>query len=137
MRLIHTADGEGGCNALVAALHGAGVLGVEGAALLVSRTATLTSPVSPNRRTRRRLTAPQAIDWRAVHRRNFLPGKQPTERRRTSGDDIADHRPHLLRAKHGENPEEQHGEDEVGQRAGADDGDTLEHRLAVEKANAS
>ena len=32
MCLIHPADGEGGCAALVAALHGAGVLGVEGAA---------------------------------------------------------------------------------------------------------
>ena len=33
--LIHSADGEGGRNALVAALHGAGILGIEGAALLV------------------------------------------------------------------------------------------------------
>ena len=41
MRLIHPADGEGGCNALVAALHGAGVLGVEGAALLVDHDAVL------------------------------------------------------------------------------------------------
>ena len=39
MCLIHPADGEGGCNALVAALHGAGVLGVEGAALLVDHNA--------------------------------------------------------------------------------------------------
>ena len=35
MCLIHSADGEGGRNALVAALHGAGILGIEGAALLV------------------------------------------------------------------------------------------------------
>ena len=33
--LIHSADGESGRNALVAALHGAGILGIEGAALLV------------------------------------------------------------------------------------------------------
>jgi len=41
MCLIHPADGEGGCDALVAALHGAGVLGVEGAALLVDHDAVL------------------------------------------------------------------------------------------------
>ena len=39
--LIHPADGEGAGNALVAALHGAGVLGVEGAALLVDHDAVL------------------------------------------------------------------------------------------------
>ena len=39
--LIHPADGEGGRNALVAALHGVGILGVEGAALLVDHDAVL------------------------------------------------------------------------------------------------
>ena len=37
--LIHPADGEGGRDPFVAALHGAGVLGVEGAALLVDHDA--------------------------------------------------------------------------------------------------
>ena len=41
MCLIDPADGEGGRDALVAALHGAGVLGVEGAALLVDHDAVL------------------------------------------------------------------------------------------------
>ncbi len=43
--LIDPADGEGGRDALVAALHGAGVLGVEGAALLVDHDAVLSQGV--------------------------------------------------------------------------------------------
>ena len=39
VRLIHLADGKGAGNALVAALHGGGVLGVERAALLVDHDA--------------------------------------------------------------------------------------------------
>ena len=45
VRLIHLADGEGAGNALVAALHGGGILGIERAALLVYHNAVIAQGV--------------------------------------------------------------------------------------------
>ncbi|MNF68984.1 hypothetical protein D3C84_508560 [compost metagenome] len=73
-----------------------------------------------------------AGDGLAIHRNDFLAGLEP----RPGGDAIrrhgADDRAHLLAAEHGQHPEEQQREQEVGDRPGRHYGDALADRLAVE-----
>src|SRR5690606_22049531 len=69
----------------------------------------------------------------AINGDNFLIRYQPGLCRKTTALDGTDHRPHLLATKHREQPEEQQGKHEVGERSGGNDRETLTYRLAIER----
>ncbi|MNZ28987.1 hypothetical protein D3C78_462310 [compost metagenome] len=74
-----------------------------------------------------------AGDGPAIHRQHFRPGDHAGLLGQAARRDAADDRPHLLTAEHGENPEEQQGQQEIGDRPGRHYGEALLDTLAVER----
>src|SRR5471032_167337 len=68
----------------------------------------------------------------AINGNNFLPSDQPGLGRHAVCFNCADDRAHLLAAHHGQDPEEHDCQEEIGDRAGCDNGDTLTNGLTVE-----
>ncbi len=68
----------------------------------------------------------------AINGNNFLPSDQASLGRHAARLDRPNHRADLLAAQHGQDPEEHHRQQEVGDRAGGNNSDALTNGLAIE-----